>query len=433
MVNDAAQIFARVLHDAWWKDTGRGETGILMFLSVQDRVCFISTGSEISLILPWWRLDHVVASMRSDLHHRDYGNALLHAIDDLSAMLEAGPPTLSDRFHDFCARFGAVLGFAVFTFFFGAWGEYRDRRKRWQYAEQRSRLTETDRFKARRMQKDYRTRSCPICLETFDYGSEWHSGLNANDSFVDLCDLTEADATGNEKPNDESTGASRWCCRPRSTLSSDVSKPNRDASSASASWPIKRVDSFGIPLKGADGQPIKLLRCGHVFCVTCWKAWVHSGCGNPCNCPVCRQDVGRSIPKKQNNGGHCARQQRSLPNTDRTRATANHHGDESEPLVVESEPSEAVQGASHDVLRTGSSPQTAEPSTSIVSYHSTATTEPETSLREHAEIVQTGTSSLLSWYSWGGLGGNGSSTSSPPATLGRTSHTESAPLLGNRL
>lgn len=121
MVNDAAQIFARNLHDTWWNNTSdEADYSILLFLSVQDRVCFISTGSAISSILPWWRLDHIVASMRPDLRHRDYGNALLRAISDLSHMLEAGPPTMSDRMHDFIARFGVVIAFAVFTFFFGA-------------------------------------------------------------------------------------------------------------------------------------------------------------------------------------------------------------------------------------------------------------------------------------------------------------------------
>jgi TPM domain len=126
MVNDAAQIFARDLHDSWWNDTANdnqyddADHGILLFLSVQDRVCFISTGSAVSTILPWWRLDHIVSSMKPDLRHRDYGNALLRAIEALSRMLEAGPPTLSDRLHDFASRFGLVICFALFTFFFGA-------------------------------------------------------------------------------------------------------------------------------------------------------------------------------------------------------------------------------------------------------------------------------------------------------------------------
>lgn len=131
MVNDAAQIFARTLHDAWWKnpdacqnngnnnnveeapanplDCHQGDNGILIFLSIQDRVCFISTGSEVSSILPWWRLDHIVASMKPDLRRRAYGDSILQAIADLSRMLEAGPPTISDRLHDFVARFGVVM------------------------------------------------------------------------------------------------------------------------------------------------------------------------------------------------------------------------------------------------------------------------------------------------------------------------------------
>ena len=56
MVNDAAQLFARYLHDAWWRSPENCEQsnscrspefGILVFLSVNDRVCFISTGTGI--------------------------------------------------------------------------------------------------------------------------------------------------------------------------------------------------------------------------------------------------------------------------------------------------------------------------------------------------------------------------------------------------
>ena len=275
MVNDAAQIFSRSLHDNWWRDplctppseqqdeedpacinTEAASHGILIFLSIQDRVCFISTGGAISSVLPWWRLDHIVTSMKPDLRRRDYGNALLHAIQDLSNMLEAGPPTLSDRLHDFVARFGVVIAFALFTFFFGAWGEYRDRRKRWQYAEQRSTLTAMDREKARQLQREYKNRSCPICLEDFP------------------------------------------CTGPVST-DETTEKSSSPGLSKSENTSLRRVDTYGIPLCGADNKKIKMLRCGHVFCETCWKSWVHSGCGNPCNCPMCRQDVGKTPRKRR--------------------------------------------------------------------------------------------------------------------------------------
>ena len=275
MVNDAAQIFARNLHDAWWGSdngsdsgsSGNGAFGILIFLSIQDRVCFIATGSEISAVLPWWRLDHIVASMKPDLRHREYGEALLNAIQDLSSMLEAGAPTITDRMHDFLARFGVVVAFATFTFFFGAWGEYRDRRKRWRYAEHRSKLSDVEREKARGLQRVYRTRSCPICLEILDHVPDTAD------------DMSEMDVSEVEEVLEE--------------------QERLDASSQEGDvLGLKRVDSFGIPLRGADGKKIKMLRCGHIFCDTCWKSWVHSGYGNPCNCPVCRQDVGKN-PKKR--------------------------------------------------------------------------------------------------------------------------------------
>jgi TPM domain/Zinc finger, C3HC4 type (RING finger) len=285
MVNDAAQIFARYLHDHWWESRNQGDSspsssqspdddartggdyGILIFLSIQDRVCFISTGNAISTVLPWWRLEHIVSSMKPDLRHRDYGNALLTAIEDLSNMLAAGPPTLTDRLHDFMARFGVVIAFAIFTFLFGAWGEYRDRRKRWQYAESRSKLTPVQREKARLLQKEFRTRSCPICLEPFDYGEDMILREDETDEVSDL----------------------------RFSVDNRIDGEDRKRSAGG----MTRVDSYGIPLNGPDQKKLKLLRCGHIFCESCWKGWVHSGHGNPCMCPVCRQDIGKPSKTKR--------------------------------------------------------------------------------------------------------------------------------------
>eukprot|EP00980_Cylindrotheca_fusiformis_P006853 scaffold1434_cov107-Cylindrotheca_fusiformis.AAC.3 len=277
MVSDAAQIFARYLHDQWWKNGSNGENGILIFLSIQDRVCFISTGSAISTILPWWRLEHIVSSMKPDLRHRDYGHALLTSINDLSDMLAAGPPTMADRFHDFMARFGVVIVFAIFTFFFGAWGEFRERRKRWQYAESRSKLSQVEHEKARLLQRQFKTKSCPICLETFDYGE---------DLFLE----NGESATSVEEGKD--LDEQRHFCSIFGR-SNDANSSSKDRSSSNSNS-LRRVDSYGIPLHGGDERSsVKLLRCGHIFCESCWKGWVHSGHGNPCICPVCRQDVGK--------------------------------------------------------------------------------------------------------------------------------------------
>ena len=337
MVNDAAQIFARYLHDAWWEEDcdahqqpcGSGEYGILIFLSIQDRVCFISTGSAISTILPWWRLEHIVSSMKPDLRHRDYGHALLTAIDDLSNMLAAGPPTMEDRLHDFLARFGVVIAFAVFTFLFGAWGEYRDRRKRWQYAESRSKMTPVEKEKARLLQREFNTRACPICLDPFDVGD-----LYDTENDIHIVNQNNNSYSGNSPPIEENPSDSKDSEKPSAILaeqkqtnsnpsSSAPTEPSRPAPISSG---IKRVDSYGIPLRGMDRKKIKLLRCGHIFCDTCWKGWVHSGHGNPCICPVCRQDVGKSAPKKRSRRDNRNGQSSNEPASDTTPLTLGANG-----------------------------------------------------------------------------------------------------------
>ena len=183
---------------------------------------------------------------------------------------------MADRLHDFISRFGVVIAFAMFTFFFGAWGEYRDRRKRWQYAESRSKLSGVEKEKARLLQKKYNTRSCPICLEPFDVSDSEEQG-QVNDG------------------NSSNSGPE----------SSPLIKQNREAADElkkPANSGMRRVDSYGIPLVGCDGRKIKMLRCGHIFCDTCWRTFAHSGCGNPCICPVCRQDVGKP-PRKRSTPG----------------------------------------------------------------------------------------------------------------------------------
>jgi len=265
MVNDAAQYFARYIHDTWSKHLSQEQQSatspgeqippptnlVLIFISTQDRICYISSGSKIAAVLPWWRLERVVQDMKPNLRKGQTGEALSVAIDDLSALLIEGPPTIIDRLIDFLQRFGIVMGFTLFTFVFATWGECRDRRKRLFFAIRRSRMTAAEKEKARLLQKEFNTKMCPICLEPFE---------------MDIGKGTDEDKDSLKKGKSENKKQRRK---------------------------LKRVDSFGIPTIGTDDLPIKLLRCGHIFDESCWKAWVDSGHGNPWICPVCRQDVGR--------------------------------------------------------------------------------------------------------------------------------------------
>jgi len=245
LINEAAQYFARFLHDTWHVGSQTcGQAGILIFLSIQDRVCYISTGSLVESVVPWWRLEYVVGDIKPILRRHAYGDAILKAIDDIRFYLDEGPPTTRDRMKDFFKRFGLVIGFAVFTFAFALWGEYRDRFRRWQYTERRSKMSGPEKVRAKLLQEEYSCRACPICLEEF---------------------------------------------------------PLKEGTTESVE--AKTVDP--LPTVGSDGLPLKLLRCGHVFDLSCWKCWVDKGQGNPLKCPICRQDIGgKTHQRRRHSSAH---------------------------------------------------------------------------------------------------------------------------------
>jgi hypothetical protein len=169
MVNDAAQYFARYIHDNWSRYLAREQNSssvniVLIFISTLDRICYISSGNRLAAVLPWWRLEHVVQDMKQDLQKRQIGDAILIAIDDLTSLLIGGPPSFRDRVNDFFQRFGIVILFTIFTFTFATLGECRETRRRIFFADRRSRMNSTERENARLLQRVFRTKSVRYSL-----------------------------------------------------------------------------------------------------------------------------------------------------------------------------------------------------------------------------------------------------------------------------
>jgi hypothetical protein len=129
-----------------------------IFISTHDKICYISSGTRIAALLPWWRLEHVVQDMKPDLRKGETGDALGIALDELTEQLQEGPPSFLDRLDDFVERFGVVIAFTVFTFVFATWGECRDRRNRLFSADRRSRMSAAEKEKARQLQKEFKTK-----------------------------------------------------------------------------------------------------------------------------------------------------------------------------------------------------------------------------------------------------------------------------------
>ncbi len=263
MIHDAAEYFADYLHSKWFSSEkedsdqeagARIANGILIFISVDDFVCFISAGNGVAAVLPWWRLLRIVDKMNELMHYNNYYDAVMNAVHDISSMLDEGPPSTSERVGDFLNRFGAVLFFTSTTICLAICGEYRDQQKRYDDAESLSRMDEVEEQKAKILQKKYKTDECPICLEPIHQ----------------VCDDDDNDSDSNDDSvSDDNDGG----LTSRSNLS---------------------LRSYGLD-RSIDGNgDVKMLRCGHIFHYTCWKCWImHGTNGDQTICPVCRQNIAR--------------------------------------------------------------------------------------------------------------------------------------------
>jgi uncharacterized membrane protein YgcG len=214
----AAEEFARTLHDTWGvgHDTSAGGTGVLLFLSVYDRVVYISRGGALDRTLANGRVDGIIHGIRGPLKQAKYAEGLQQAVGEVVEFLQKGEPTWKERiFLDWFKVENFFIVAWVGAFVSGLWNMQQNQREQRVYAQVASQLSELDRTQAEALQGQYEATSCPICLEHF----------------------------------------------PSATV-------------------------------GSDDQPIKLLRCGHIFDETCWAEWVNSGHGNVAQCPICKKDVG---------------------------------------------------------------------------------------------------------------------------------------------
>lgn len=234
----AAEIFAQKVHDDWevgHQTESCGGTGILLFLSIDDRAVYVSRGAALRNVLSDRRLDQTIESIRPDLIQYQYGKAIMLALQDLDNNLIMGEPDWKERTLHVLEDYSTYL---IFLIFFGVVGiaASHEEKKRREYAKVASHLNELDQARAEALQGRFQAKSCPICLENFQ----------------------------------------------------SVTKDE-------ASTEVTEDETEALTLKGSDGLPLRLLRCGHVFDEACWEDWISSGHhGKVGKCPVCQQDIGQS-------------------------------------------------------------------------------------------------------------------------------------------
>lgn len=183
--------FARDLHDNWGvgQKTQDGDTGVLVFIALQERSLFISRGNALDDLLNDDRIDKILDHMRQDLKQAQYLRGIAVAVDDIVHFVKKGEPNWKETFLSIENLF--VVGwFSIFIYRVFATALLRRRERA--YAQAASHLTEIDRAQAEALHGRYENKSCPICLEDFQSSQNGSDGkpiklLRCGHAFDETC------------------------------------------------------------------------------------------------------------------------------------------------------------------------------------------------------------------------------------------------------
>lgn len=167
-IDTAAQDFAQRVHNDWGVGHAQDGTGILIFLSVQDRVVYISRGKAFDSLLRDSRIERIIGEMRDLLQRQKYGDGLILGVDMVKYFLEKGEPDWKESILgvEFLTSLYMIL-IVVYGFYTSCLVRPRRRREARMYAEAESQLSDLDRAQAEALRGQYQPTSCPICLEDF--------------------------------------------------------------------------------------------------------------------------------------------------------------------------------------------------------------------------------------------------------------------------
>lgn len=267
----AAQSFAVHLHDSWGVGSKSNENGIILFISVEDRVLYISTGAAVKSLID---TDTVIDLMKPHLKSKNYDKAIEYSLIRIDLMLSrhtshangqigaqygfqhSKNSSSSDGSWDF------IIAIAIISTVCGAvYIEHFYRRKKIRNLERGQAaldrlIKEVDNTVENNR---FYSPSCPICLEEFKVSP---SAATANNDHKEVENGHGVEEEGSLGKKDGGDSIEREA---EKTL---VSPP------ASTTSPLRAV---------------ALVQCGHTFCAGCLDTLLRSPEGT--RCPICRSEI----------------------------------------------------------------------------------------------------------------------------------------------
>jgi len=164
LIDKAAEVFARSTHDAWGVGSTTCNSGVLLFLAIEDRAVYISIGEGLEKVLPSWRLSKIISHMKPFLREVRIAGAITNAFMDIRDFVKKGPPSWSEIFLNQWLPDIVIFLFVLFLIWYIF--VYQAKMQS-EYNYVRRTLTELERNRAEALQGNYECSSCPICLQNF--------------------------------------------------------------------------------------------------------------------------------------------------------------------------------------------------------------------------------------------------------------------------
>lgn len=240
----ASGIFARTLHNTWGVGDKETNNGIVIFLSLTDRVVYISTGVGVQSKLTRQFIDYLVTEMKPDLKNAQYGTAIEKTVTQIGLII-SGKSNIADqikasgRLSNIAIMFFCLVGGVVFL------SAVQETMKLNQLRKGRRAL---DSFMTEIAEagenKNFLSDSCPICLEEFS--------VSKSTADVSVEDALEGQRIGTDNAYSSLNGTGDSDELPASRKRDTDMRPTA---------PI-------VGPKDRDDSPKRAmaLHCGHVFC-----------------------------------------------------------------------------------------------------------------------------------------------------------------------
>jgi len=236
-VDKSGEKFANTVHDAWGIGDRTTNNGVLLLVSISDRLVYISTGAGVKEKLTAREIQAVISNMRPLLRSRSYEKAISSAVVEINMIMEGKERPRTGRSSQEGGWDPAVVLFLLVVFALVVYGWWFDAR-------------------IQRMNR----------------------GRAALDNLMHDVQLAASEESAAD-PAPTSAEPSREGSRPRPVF-------------ASKTCPIC-LEEFEADKETSKRRP-KALGCGHCFCFECLSEFLKQRDGS--KCPICRAPVDGSAP-----------------------------------------------------------------------------------------------------------------------------------------